>query len=386
MSPEKALRLALAKSADELLDLPLVVTEITHDFIPAQDFIDMLGDDALLLLLDGPVRLTGAVVLDLPVTTALVEQSTMGRVSPLEIEERALTATDAALVAPMLDDVLERVEGLLDGAPGTGWLTGYAFGVRIENKRLLGLALDAPDFHLFRITMDLGGIKQGDLILALPDRPDSDEDSLADDGASARNLSDAVMFAPAAIDAVLHRISMPLSDVSNLKVGDLLPVPLEALQQTRLETGRNHCLGKVRLGQANGLRAVRLTMADLAEARETIGTSTDSAAAFFEADSPSEAGGMDFGAPDLADTDFPALDSIPDPGGQEAGLPDLPQIDMGDGDAGDFPAMGDLPEIGDLPPMDDLPDLSDLPGLDDGEDSDFPTMGMAMPDLPDLEG
>ena len=90
MSPEKALRIALSKSADDLLDLPLVVISTSYEFVSAENFAGMLTDDDLLMLLDGLGGTSGAVTLDLQATSALVEQSTMGRVSPLAAEPRAL--------------------------------------------------------------------------------------------------------------------------------------------------------------------------------------------------------------------------------------------------------------------------------------------------------
>ena len=81
MSPEKALRLSLAKSADELLDMSLVVLSCQYDYLSADDLAGHLADDALLVLLDGAGRVTGAMMLDLMATSALVEQSTIDRKS-----------------------------------------------------------------------------------------------------------------------------------------------------------------------------------------------------------------------------------------------------------------------------------------------------------------
>ncbi|QOL80996.1 flagellar motor switch protein FliM [Pseudooceanicola spongiae] len=377
MSPEKALRIALSKSADDLLDLPLVVISTSYEFVSAENFAGMLTDDDLLMLLDGLGGTSGAVTLDLQATSALVEQSTMGRVSPLAAEPRATTATDAALVAPLLDDVLLRASLMLEGDPAADWLSGYGFGVRIENKRLLGLALSATEFHVFRIQVDLAGLKQGQIMLALPDREAIEDEASLQEGAERdrSNISAAVMSAPAVIDAVLLRLSMPLSHVTRLKPGDLIPVPQEALSNTRLEIGRGQCLGKVRLGQVNGFRAVRLTMDGLAEARSALeageaeigGMASSSARSF---------------AADMEDAEeLPTLGSM---GGDD--LPDLGSFGSDPEEEGDFPALGDFPAMGEMP---DLPDLSDLPELSGGEDGEtdfdggFPMMSMG--DLPDLE-
>ncbi|PJE31377.1 hypothetical protein CVM39_03990 [Pseudooceanicola antarcticus] len=383
MSPDKALRLSLSKSADELLDLPLVVLSCTYDFLTAEELSEHLSDEALLILLDGAQRVPGALMLDLNATSALVEQNTMGRVSPLQPEARATTTTDAALVGPLIDDVFLRIAMMLEGDRSAAWMTGYTFGVRLENVRLLTLALETPEFHVFRLHIEFGNTRQGEMLIALPDRshlPAPEHEGEAAGGGA--TVGDAVMAAPASIEAVLHRVTMPFAKVRGLAAGDVIEIPRETLEQTRLETpgedGRKTCLGKVRLGQMNGFRAVRLTMAGLAEARAA-------------AEAAQEGGGgglsLDFDAPEAeALPDLPAFDDLPDPEdaspdlGELPDLSDLPELAQEDDEsgAGDFPAVGGLP---------DLPDLSDLPELnaEDGGDEDggFPSMSLA--DLPDLE-
>ncbi|MGI3163115.1 FliM/FliN family flagellar motor C-terminal domain-containing protein [Pseudooceanicola sp. 200-1SW] len=397
MSPEKALRLSLAKSADELLDLSLVVLSCQYEMLSADELTAQLSDDALLVLLDGAGRISGAMMLDLMSTSALVEQNTMGRISPLEPEPRATTTTDAALIGPMIDDVFLRLAMLLEGDRASDWMAGYSFGVRIENVRLLGLALDAPEFHVFRLHIEFGATRQGQMLIALPDRshlPAIEREGVAEDGPGA-TVGAAVMSAPAAIDAVLHRVSMPLSRVQGLKVGDLIEVPRSALAQTRLETrgetGRATCLGKVRLGQMGGMRAVRLTMAGLAQAGAE-GASGEAGRGVLPAPELSdfETGGLGEGAEempadmgaamDIGAMDLGGFDS--DDAAEEGGTDDLPPLgdfNMADTEVGDgdFPAMGELP---------DLPDLSDLPELEGDEEEDdggFPAMSLA--DLPDPE-
>ena len=389
MSPEKALRLSLAKSADELLDMSLVVLSCQYDYLSADDLAGHLADDALLVLLDGAGRVTGAMMLDLMATSALVEQSTMGRVSPLEPEPRATTTTDAALIGPILDDVFLRLAMMMEGDPAADWMAGYSFGVRLENVRLMSLALDAPDFHVFRLHAEFGGTRQGHMLFALPDRrhlPAIEQEGEAA-GDAGPTVGEAVMSAPATIDAVLHRTTMPFARVNALKVGDLIEIPRAALAQTRLETrgetGRAACLGKVRLGQMGGFRAVRLTMVELAEAQGGGGVgqtglpALDGGGASFAMD----AGQMDFAGADMAEASPAPMDL----GAMAFDTAEIGGFDSKEG--GDLPPLGDLPSSdeggeADFPALDDLPDLSDLPELEAG-DEDFPSMSLA--DLPDPE-
>ena len=390
MSPEKALRLSLAKSADELLDMSLVVLSCQYDYLSADELAGHLADDALLVLLDGAGRVTGAMMLDLMATSALVEQSTMGRVSPLEPEPRATTATDAALIGPILDDVFLRLAMMLEGDPAADWMAGYSFGVRLENVRLMSLALDAPDFHVFRLHAEFGATRQGHMLFALPDRRhlpaiEQKGEAVGDAGPT---VGEAVMSAPATIDAVLHRTTMPFARVSALKVGDLIEIPRAALTQTRLETrgetGRAACLGKVRLGQMGGFRAVRLTMAELAEAQGVGGAG--------QAGLPAPDGGGTGSAMDGGEMDFAGADMAEaSPAAMDLGAMAFDTAEIGGFDSdegGELPPLGDLSSSddegeADFPALDDLPDLSDLPELEAGDDDDFPAMSLA--DLPDPE-
>ncbi|MBT9385523.1 FliM/FliN family flagellar motor switch protein [Pseudooceanicola sp. CBS1P-1] len=369
MSPAKALRLSLAKSADELLELALVVRDSAVDVVPADRLKEHFSDDMLLILTDGPERCVGVVAMDLAATSALVEQNTMGYVSHSEPDARKPTSTDAALMAPFLDDIFLRVSMMLEGDRESWWLTGFHYGSRIENLRLMGLALDAAEFTVFRLEVEFGGVRSGFIRMAFPERPRPRDILGHDEGEDqGRTLGEAVMTAPAAISAVLHRTRMPLRDMSRLKVGDLIPVPRAALGETRLETlgeeGRPHCIGHVKLGQMNGFRAVRLTMAGLAEARSLLSGGDDGPGEGFS--------GADWSASDSSEA--------------ESGLPDLPMSPAFDPEPDPEPEM-EMEEPPAMAPMafDDLPDLSDLPELG-GEGDDFPAMSLApLGDLPDLE-
>ena len=70
------------------------------------------------------------------------------------------------------------------------------------------------------------------------------------------------MATPAQLEAVLHRMTIPLGAVTGLKVGDMIPLPMAAVELLRLEGlgGRKLVFGK--LGQSHGHRAVRLSVQD----------------------------------------------------------------------------------------------------------------------------
>ena len=59
MSPVRALRLALARAADTLLDLPLVVATVEQCRVEAGEVEATLGTEGLYLLLDGAAGARG---------------------------------------------------------------------------------------------------------------------------------------------------------------------------------------------------------------------------------------------------------------------------------------------------------------------------------------
>lgn len=270
MSPARALRIALARAAEDLFDLALAVSSVQAGQVGQDAAVGAFADDRLLVVLDGPGGAIGAASVDLAVLSGLIEMQTMGKVLPRQPEARMPTRTDAALVAPLVDAMLDGFEGNLAAQPEGAWAAGFRFGAMVESVRILSLLLEAPDFHLFRLDVDLGdGAKAGEVVIALPHVSPAARGAAAGSPAAAGAVAapappvatlaqGALMNAEARLDAVLHRLRMPLSAIAALKPGDVLEIPREALTDTRLVAGTGHVAGKCRLGQINGNRAVRL--------------------------------------------------------------------------------------------------------------------------------
>src|SRR6056297_3217483 len=80
MTALRALRLALAKVAEDAFDLALAVIGLTDGKAAADEVINAAAPDALLVLLDTPHGGPGAAILDAGLVEGLVQQQTMGRV------------------------------------------------------------------------------------------------------------------------------------------------------------------------------------------------------------------------------------------------------------------------------------------------------------------
>jgi flagellar motor switch protein FliM len=263
MSPAKALRLSLARTADTLFDLALTVATVEQRRLNLAQVIDTMQDEGLILLLDGAGGARGAVALDAQMMAALIEVQTTGTLRPGAAPARRATRTDAAMVAPLVDALLDGIDAEMTAGVEGHVPRGFRFGDRMEDLRALGLALDAPEFDLYRVTADLGpGARTGRLDLLMPARRAVPPNAPAGKGQGTRaaraGMGDVALGAPVVLDAVMARISLQLRDACALRVGQVLPLTPETLGAIQLTGAGAHLVAEARLGQLNGWRALRL--------------------------------------------------------------------------------------------------------------------------------
>jgi len=262
MSPVKALRLSLARAADTMLNLALTVATVEQRRVSPAQVAETVPNEGLILLLDGAGGARGALALDAQMMAALIEVQTTGKVRPGAAPARRATRTDAAMVAPLVDAVLDGIDAEM-AAGVEGYLPcGFRFGDRVEDRRALGLVLDAPDFDLFRVTADLGpGVRTGRLDLLVPARRPSPAKTGTRTDADAPNralMSDVALGAPVVLDAVMARITLSLCDACALSVGQVVPLTPESLGAIHVTGAGAHLVAEARLGQLSGWRALRL--------------------------------------------------------------------------------------------------------------------------------
>jgi flagellar motor switch protein FliM len=267
MSSAKALRLSLARAADTLFGLALTVATVEQQRVTLDRIDNTLHDDGLILLLDGAGAARGAAGLDQQMTAALIEVQTTGRVRKGAAQPRRATPTDAAMMAPLMDALMDGIDAEMGAEIDTYQPRGLGFGDRVEDLRSLALTLDAPEYDHFRVTADLGdGAKTGTLDLLLPVRPDPPKRpaSPARTADEASDIGDVILGAPAVLDAVLARITLPLREACAFQPGQTLTLDRETLIKTRLLATGGHLVAEARLGQINGWRALRLVSAPAA--------------------------------------------------------------------------------------------------------------------------
>ncbi len=260
MSPAKALRLALAKSAARLMDLVLVVRTVEQSDLPLAKLEEKLGDDGLLILLDGPDQARGAVRLDLQVVSALIEMQLKGQVKRAEATPRPFTQTDAAIAQPLINAMLEGFDETLLEAGITTDPDGFRFGDRIADARTLYLALTIPLYDHFRLMLDLaGGAKSGRIDILLPkrDHMQKSEANRAEEP-TRPSLEQVALGAPVTLNAALGGVKYPLDEVCAWSAGTIVPLPPDILNAAHLLGAGQHVVASVSLGQLHGFRAVRL--------------------------------------------------------------------------------------------------------------------------------
>ena len=265
---DRAWRLALARSARDLLKLQLDVVALTLEQRSLAELLELPPERALIGIIEGPGQTMGLWVACPVVLAALIEVQTLGRVTNVPALHRKPTRTDAAMVAELVDVTLKTLEAGLAEDPDLVWAGGFRYASFLDDPRPLGLLLEDEPYRVLRTDVSLGaGAKAGVILLVLPAEGRGEHPVLpvakpadTDPGpVFAVQLAERVTGADSQMEAVLARLTLPISVLMALQPGEVLPLPLAALDRITLEgiDGRRLSMGK--LGQNRGMRAVRLT-------------------------------------------------------------------------------------------------------------------------------
>jgi hypothetical protein len=257
----RALRLALARAAADAVGLPVAVIGATQTRSGPERLAEALTGDRLFLRLDGPEGRTGALAIDRALVAAVIRRQTTGRTdapaSPPA--QRPFTATDAALSAPLVAALLDRAPALAEAAD-RDCLSGYACGAAAADLRALLLGLDGDRFRLFVLVAEIaGGPAQASLVLALPDDAEAPGPAVNAPVGAVFSVEDGT-FAEvrAELVAVVGTLRLPLSRLAEMQPGDMLALADGRIDRTDLVAIDGRRVAQGRLGQAGGMRAVRL--------------------------------------------------------------------------------------------------------------------------------
>lgn len=253
----KALRRSVARSAEELCELPVSVIAARQTNRIPEDLASHLSDKHLLVVLDCPDGRVGAATFDASTVTALIQQQTMGSVMGMSGDERNYTPTDAAMVADFLETLFGKVTLILQEQRDLRIFEGYRFGAQVDDVRTLVLGMEASDYRVINLNLDLDcGSMQGEICLVLPET--KDEALNETNQIRGPRIGAGVATMRAELQAVLCKMKMPLREFTSLGVGDLVHLDQAYLYETDLLSIGGRVVAKGRLGQIAGARAVRI--------------------------------------------------------------------------------------------------------------------------------
>jgi flagellar motor switch protein FliM len=206
------------------------------------------------------------------VTSALIEMQTLGRLSAQPPPVRKPTRIDAAMVAGVIDRALAGLDEALADEADLIWAGGFRYASHLDEIRPLGLLLEEEAYRVLSAEVALGpAARSGEVILVLPatgrgERPASAQ-PLAEDAAPqfTAGLAAQVMQVDCRLDAVIARLTLPIHQIMRLQPGEVLDLPLAAIDTVALETPDGRPVAQARLGQHRGMRALKILQAEVAQ-------------------------------------------------------------------------------------------------------------------------
>lgn len=255
----RALRRGLAQASAHVAGPAMAVIGATENSFPRDLLSAHLEEQRLMLVLGEPGGLTAAICIDCQATAAMIRYQTMGEVGSQPPDDRPFTDTDAALLAPLAEQVLAEAGALLGEAEEWQCLHRYRFESRQKKLSDLVLAMGQEQYRLCDLVVDIGhGACQGQITVVLPDQVEEQDAQPNEAASQPAGLECNFGLMRTELRAVLTRLHVPLSALSGLKPGDTLPLESCPLDEAELLTIDGRALARARLGQCRGMRALRL--------------------------------------------------------------------------------------------------------------------------------
>lgn len=263
----RAWRVAFARAARGAFGLELDASALRDDRRSLAELLDMMPDQALFAVLEGPQQGLGLLVLSPEMLASVIEVQTIGKVSGAPPLPRRPTRTDAAMTAGLVDASLCGLETALATSVDLRWTAGFRYASFLEDARPLGLLLDDVPYRVLVVDYAIaGGPRNGRVILALPAEgkgprpapaPMTTEADEALDWSTAFNAS--VLGADVLLDAVIGKIRVPLAQAFTLAPGMELVLSDASVTGVSVLVPGGEIVAQGKLGQCRGMRAVRLT-------------------------------------------------------------------------------------------------------------------------------
>ncbi|MGQ0564547.1 MAG: FliM/FliN family flagellar motor switch protein [Gemmobacter sp.] len=271
---------ALARGARGRVALDLAVTRLTDTRASLAEVLEVQPERALIAVLEGPGEGLGVLSLSPEVLAGMIERQTLGRVTDMAPLPRRPTRTDAAMVAGLVDAALEALDAGLVQAADRTWASGFRYASHLDEARPLGLMLEDAGYRMLRAEVALeGGAKTGVVLLVLPAEgqaappapPSEAADAIAAMLVFQAAMAEQVQGSEARLDAVIARVTLPLSLAMALGVGEVIRLGIAAVDRIDLEGIDGVRMAGGRLGQNRGMRALRLSEDAMPAAKGPVG-------------------------------------------------------------------------------------------------------------------
>ena len=287
-SPAKAMRLAFARACEEVAHFEAIVTGFGEADVSLTEISGDLKMSDLIVKTKAPSGRIGLAIWDQDAISVFIEQLVTGRVVAKTAQERTPTATDAAVLAGVLDAILSGFDAeLAQVATGQG-IAGFRNSGVFNDARSLSMGLSDVPYHRYRVELEFcNGARNGVLHLIFPQgggvrRMSGGANS---DGWKA-DWQSALADTSTSVTAILDRVSIPLGQLKKFEIGGHLPVPKDSISAIMLEGFDHRRVAVGRLGQSNGRRAV------LISCENSLGKLASAAQQFIGAAPPSETAGQ----------------------------------------------------------------------------------------------
>ncbi|MCQ0968870.1 FliM/FliN family flagellar motor C-terminal domain-containing protein (plasmid) [Paracoccus sp. TK19116] len=285
-NPARAAATAIARAGEDLYGLPVQPLTVVPDGITLAEMAEILPDQALFAVVEGPQEALGVVALDPEAVTALIEVQALGRVTGRPVETRRRTRSDAMICAEFVNRALTELQAEIDGLEGFENYAGFRYASHLDDPRPLLLMLEDVNYRALRMRLRVGddrARREIEIVVALPERraiaalpspvtatanglaPAAQPAARAGATAPEKAASNAsgplaaqLQDAPIELLGVLCRRKISLGELRTLAPGRMIALPRVSLHDARLETRQGQVIAQGKLGEADGCHALRI--------------------------------------------------------------------------------------------------------------------------------
>ncbi len=259
VSPERAIRLGVSRAFEDELGWRIGVIGVGLVASSFEETLTQFNPDWLTLELKSE-NVVGFIAVDGDTRSAIIEVLTCHSALPRRANNRLVSKVDAALVAPILEKVLANAATYALGTKIEGWLTGIRLGNIVHHVGHLEARLEPLEYRSVQVSLDFGvGERQGQLVFALhvPQRREVETAPEVDDELG-KQFTSRIRQTQITVEAILHRFNHTGDQISAFTEGHEIVLDGADLARVGIfAAGMERAIGNARLGQINGMKAIR---------------------------------------------------------------------------------------------------------------------------------